>query len=204
MIGLVGAHRVGKTTMAREASRVIGLPFLETSVSSVFESLGLDPAAPMDFRTRLMVQHAVLKFCIEKWQGHKDGFLSDRTPIDMMAYTLADVQGNTLGPTEEALLANYMRLCAEACNNHFGMLMLIQPGIKIVPAPGKAALSKGYMEHLNAVMMGLLSRKDIKPDVTFLRRDTLDLNERVNCLVHIYKRMIKQEFQHRITAATLH
>lgn len=204
MIGLAGAHRTGKTTMARETARVTGLPFVETELSLMFQQLGIDPGKPMDFQTRLMVQNVALKVCIEKWSGYTAGFLSDRTPIDLLAYTMAEVQGHTLDNATEAMMANYARQCIKAANDHFGMIMLVQPGIPIVPAPGKAALSMGYMEHLNALMAGLLVRRDVRVPVTFLSRDTLDLNERVNCLVTQYKRMIKEEFQQRVKAVAVH
>lgn len=204
MMGLAGAHRTGKTSMAREAARVMELPFAETSVSAVFHSMGLDPAEPMDFQTRLLVQNVILKVLCENWAGYKGAFLSDRTPIDLLAYTMADVQGVTLDTTTEVLMASYARACIEAANKHFGLIMLIQPGIPIVPAPGKAALSRGYMEHLNTLMAGLLVRKDLVVNSVFLRRDVLDMTDRVNCLVHSYKRILNNTMQQRSEDMSLH
>lgn len=204
MMGLAGAHRTGKTSLAREGARVLGVPFVETSTSAVFKAVGLDPAEPMNFTTRMMVQNLVLKDAIEKWQGYKDGFLSDRTPIDMLAYTMADIRGDTLDATGEALLVKYLRDCLKAAGDYFAVILLVQPGIPIVPAPGKAALSLGYMEHLNILMAGLMARKDFVPEALYMRRDTLAMPDRIAVLVNAYKRMIKQELQRKSKVAALH
>ena len=43
MIGLVGSHRTGKTTLARAFAEDSGIPFVETSTAEVFRRLGYDP-----------------------------------------------------------------------------------------------------------------------------------------------------------------
>ena len=61
MIGLSGAHRTGKSSLARAFAEKHGIPFVETSASQVFKDLGVDPAATHDFSTRLTVQEEILK-----------------------------------------------------------------------------------------------------------------------------------------------
>ncbi len=204
MIGFAGAHRTGKSSLARESARVLELPFVETSISEIFSKMGLDPATPMDFKTRLMVQSVILKVLCENWSRETAGFLSDRTPIDLLAYTMAEVRGDTLDYAAEVLLAQYARDCIAATNRYFSLIMLIQPGIPIVAAPGKATLSLGYMEHLNTLMSGLLTRKDLTATAVFLRRDILDMQDRINCVIHSYKRIIKSNLQQRSEATQVH
>jgi hypothetical protein len=204
MIGLAGAHRTGKTTLARECARVMDLPFVETNVSGIFESLGLDPAQPMDIQTRLIVQSVILKVCIEKWSGYKGVFLSDRTPIDLLTYLMAEIRGDTLDQTGEQLMAKYFADCINATSRYFGLVILVQPGIPLVAAPGKARMSPGYIEHYNALMSGILVRKELIPQVVFMSRDTLDLNDRISVVSLAYKRMIKKDVQLREVAAAIH
>jgi len=204
MIGLAGAHRTGKTTLARECARVLDLPFVETEVSGIFESMNLDPAAPMDIQTRLIVQSVILKVCIEKWSGYKGVFLSDRTPIDMLAYTMAEIQGGSLDGVGEQLMAKYFADCINATSRYFGLVLLVQPGIPLVAAPGKARMSLGYMEHLNTLMSGIMLRKELMSQVAFMSRDTLDLNDRISVVSLAYKRMIKKDVQLREVAAAIH
>jgi predicted ATPase len=204
MIGLAGAHRTGKTSLARESARALGLSFVETSVSSVFETLGVDPGQPMDFQTRLMVQSVVLKTCIEQWGDQKGSFITDRTPIDMLAYTMADIQGDTLDSASEAIMAHYTRSCIKAANDYFGLIVLVQPGIPLKAESGKAALSAGYIEHLNVIMAGLLIRRDLMTNGVFLNRETLDMERRINGVRHAYNRAIATGTKQGQEVFTLH
>src|SRR5215210_6620606 len=94
-LGLCGSHRTGKSTLAKVIAQRTGKPYVKTITSSVFQEHGIDPALPMDFETRLRVQQQVLIAAGEVWQSEDQSFITDRTPIDMMAYTLADIQGST-------------------------------------------------------------------------------------------------------------
>src|SRR3569832_662701 len=61
LIGLCGAHRTGKTSLAKAYAKKHGIAFMETSVSAIFKELGLDPAASFDFKTRLDIQEVILE-----------------------------------------------------------------------------------------------------------------------------------------------
>ena len=95
-IGLCGAHRTGKTTLAIALSKKLKMPFVEIGTSKLFSDRNLDPAKPMDFRTRLHIQRVILNHAESIWFEMDESFICDRTPIDLAAYTLAEVQGNTL------------------------------------------------------------------------------------------------------------
>lgn len=151
-IGLCGSHRTGKTTTAKKLAIDNDIPFVETTTSAVFAEHGLKPSSPMDFSTRLWIQDKVLAAAEEIWDQHRH-FITDRTPLDMLAYTLADIQGLT--QVEFATLEDYVKHCFEATNHYFGSLCVVQPGIPLVAAPGKAALNEAYIEHLNTLVLGL-------------------------------------------------
>ena len=94
-IGLCGSHRTGKTTLAEAVSKKTGIPFVRTSTSEVFRRAGLDPAASLDFNKRLWIQNETLEAAKGVWEAAGKSFITDRTPVDMMAYTLGDIQGGT-------------------------------------------------------------------------------------------------------------
>jgi len=155
-VGLCGAHRTGKTTLARAYAQKRGVPFVETSVSAIWHSLGYDPAKEYDFATRLMVQEEILKrvdAIYAKYAGLD--FITDRTPLDMAAYTLGDAIGERVPADCQDRLTAYVRNCFDVTNRRFGLVLLIQPGIPLVNAPGKAAMNQGYIEHLNSLILGL-------------------------------------------------
>ena len=177
-LGLCGAHRTGKTTLAIAISTDLNLPFVRTTTSQVFAQLGLDPAEPMDFQTRLFVQNHVLDAAEQVWQESVSPFISDRTPIDMIAYTLGDIQGKT--EVDFDLLSQYIDRCFASTNQFFQNLAIIQPGIPLVYEEGKAALNAAYIEHINILVIGLCNDSRLKTNVFCNARDVIAIDLRIN------------------------
>jgi hypothetical protein len=177
-LGLCGAHRTGKTTLAIALSDRLNVPFVRTTTSQVFADLGLDPAEPMDFETRLFVQNHVLDAAEKVWQSSSSPFISDRTPIDMIAYTLADIQGKT--EVDFDLLGQYIDNCFVSSNRFFQKLAIVQPGIPLVYEDGKAALNAAYIEHINILVIGLCNDSRLKANVFCNPRDAIALETRIS------------------------
>ncbi len=176
-LGLCGAHRTGKTTLAIALADRLNMPFVRTTTSQVFAQLGLDPAEPMDFQTRLFVQNHVLDAAQQVWQNSATPFISDRTPIDMIAYTLGDIQGKT--EVDFDLLNQYIDRCFASTNQFFQNLVIIQPGIPLIYEEGKAALNAAYIEHINILVIGLCSDRRLVANVFCNAREAIDLEIRV-------------------------
>lgn len=179
-LGLCGSHRTGKTTLAQKFSEGYGLPFVVTTTSDVFAENGLKPSSPMDFSTRLWIQDKIITAAEEVWSGCDTPFITDRTPLDMLAYTLGDIQG--IVTVEFAPLQTYIERCIESTNRFFGALCVVQPGIALIAAPGKAALNLAYIEHLNTLVLGLCADERITVPYHLLPRATIDLGERCSFL----------------------
>ncbi len=180
-IGLCGSHRTGKTTLAEAISQRTGMPFLRTSTSEVFRECGLDPSKPMDFDKRLWIQRKILDAAETIWKVERDQFISDRTPLDMAAYTLADIQGCTA--VNFTGLEQYLSRCFEAANKFFGMLVLIQPGIPLVHEEGKAALNEAYLEHLNFLILGLCNDERLNSKFLCLPREVRNIQGRIDSIM---------------------
>ncbi|HEY0098010.1 MAG TPA: AAA family ATPase [Pyrinomonadaceae bacterium] len=176
-LGLCGPHRTGKTTLAQALASRTGRPFVPTNVSAVFAECGIDPAAPIDFQTRLRIQNQILDSCEKVWQTDRAPFITDRTPIDLMAYTLGDIQGTTNVNFTE--LESYMHNCFEVTNKNFDALIILQPGIPLIKEGGKAALNSAYIEHLNSLIIGLCNDERLNCGVLKIKREMTDLGERV-------------------------
>lgn len=174
-IGLCGSHRTGKTTTADTLAAELDIPFVETTTSAVFAEHGVSPSSPMDFDARLWIQDKILTAAEEIWSQHRH-FITDRTPLDMLAYTLADIQGRTQVDFET--LQHYVARCFAATNRFFTGLCVVQPGIPLIAAPGKAALNQAYIEHLNTLVLGLC--QDERQQVPFwvLARKCIAISER--------------------------
>ncbi|MDQ3010100.1 MAG: ATP-binding protein [Acidobacteriota bacterium] len=176
-IGLCGAHRTGKTTLAMELAKLKGAQFVRTRVSEIFKECGLHPAQPMDFATRLNIQIRILDACESDWQAAGENFITDRTPVDLMAYTLGDIQGETQVSYLE--FDRYVARCFEAANRFFDTLIIIQPGIPLTEAEGKAALNKAYIEHINSLVIGLCHDERLNCRLSRIDRKVIELSERI-------------------------
>jgi hypothetical protein len=176
-LGLCGAHRTGKTTLAIALASDLNIPFVRTTTSQVFAELGLDPAETMDFKTRLFVQNHVLDAAEKVWQNSPSPFVSDRTPIDMIAYTLGDIQGKT--EVDFDLLNQYIDRCYASTNQFFQNLAIIQSGIPLIYEQGKAALNPSYIEHINVLIIGLCHDSRIKANVFCNPRVAIALDLRI-------------------------
>lgn len=184
MIGVVGSHRTGKTTLARKYAEKWNIPFVETKVSAIFKELGVDPSKLNDINERIGIQFEILKRTNELYSSANvlGGFVSDRTPLDMLAYTLADI-GNGLLPQEtEDLVARYAYECISSTNKYFSTILLVQPGIPLVAEEGKAAMSPAYIEHLNTIMLGLVVDERVTTAHYYIPRRMTDLSERLQAL----------------------
>jgi hypothetical protein len=182
-ISLTGSHRVGKTTLAKAYADKHGIEFVETSVSAIFADMGIDPAGSFDFALRLKVQQEILKrldAIYERYAGRQAIF--DRCPIDFMGYTLGDAVGDSVPSECVPELNRYIDACYDVLNKRFSAIVLVQPGIQLVAAPGKAVTNAAYIEHLNSLMLGLAADPRCKLVPRYIARHVTDLNDRIATL----------------------
>lgn len=153
-IGLCGAHRTGKTTLARAFADRKGFKFINAGVSGVFAELGIDPSISLDVKARLMVQNAILDR-YEQLISNETSFVIDRTPIDMIGYMLADLRQDDFAE-EGASIARYVQRCADLAKSTLDMAVLIKPCIPVKREPGKGLLDRQYIMGLHWVIAGAL------------------------------------------------
>lgn len=180
----MGAHRTGKTTLARAFAEKHNMTFVETSAGQVFKDMGLDPAVTYDFSTRLTVQEEILKRFDKQYAGHpKFGeAIADRTPLDMLAYTMAEADGNVVSDEDQNRFREYSQKCFDVTNKRFAVLLVVQPGIDVIKAEGKAALNEAYIEHLNSLILGLSVDHRVDAAHFYVPRYMTDLSARIASL----------------------
>lgn len=181
IIGLLGSHRTGKTTLAKAYAQKHDLAFVETSVSAIFKSLGLDPAAKFTFSERLDIQEEVLRVVDKSYDKINSlyGAIADRTPLDMLAYTMSEAIGDSVSEKDQARFEAYARKCFEVTNRRFSCVILVQPGIPVVHEEGKASLNAAYMEHLNSLMLGLSVDERVEIPHFYIPRSRLTIEDRM-------------------------
>jgi hypothetical protein len=181
-VGFCGAHRTGKTTLAEQLAKAKFYPFIRTSTTKVAADNGIDVSKPMDWKTRMAFQWKVL----EAFNAHfatayetREPWVTDRTPLDLLMYTMADAKGDVEVDMED--LDRYVTACYDTMNAYFGVVIHVPPGIPLVVEPGKAALNKAYIELLNMVVFSSMYSHRMADHIIkiHLDSDMLDLQKRI-------------------------
>lgn len=177
---LCGAHRTGKTTLAKAFSEYSGMPFLQTGASHVFASMGLDPKVDYPMDVRLEIQKRILDSFEQQCRPHSSyPFITDRTPVDFMAYTIADIQRENVRDKLSTDIERYLRDCIDVSNSLFPTLIVLQPGIPLVEAEGKAPANVPYIEHINHLIMGIVVSEAIQSMHFYIPRHIISVEDRI-------------------------
>lgn len=183
-VGLTGAHRTGKTTVAKQiVDKNPTIPMVQASVSEIAKRHGFNINAKNSLEERLAFQEIVLREFAAEYAKHNGLFITDRTPLDFAAYMLADVRGNEVDPKLDGLVADYVERCIQVTLRHFALIVAIQPGIPYVDEPGKPTPSRCYQETISTIILGLgISRIATERSFRTLDRGVTDLQQRVNAV----------------------
>ncbi len=147
--GIAGAHRSGKTTLARAVALTRGIEYLDANVSKVITDLGYSPKQELPFEERLKVQNAILESLRFKYamMGDKD-FITDRTPFDVLGYTFSEVSRTTLTPELTKAFAAHVALAIRITMDHLHGVMLIRPILNAPESDTSAQACPVYMQHV--------------------------------------------------------
>ncbi|RMH69220.1 MAG: hypothetical protein D6675_13240 [Gemmatimonadetes bacterium] len=86
-IALMGIGGSGKTTLAADLHRILGVPLISECIRTAALELGLDTISEIDPQTRLVLQTVALsRQKSMEWLHAASGFVSDRSRYDYEAY----------------------------------------------------------------------------------------------------------------------
>lgn len=198
VLGLVGTHGSGKTTLCEAfAAAHPGTTFIKTGVSDVYKAMGLDPKTRMTLERRMEVQEAVLSHLCEQWEkgllkhpGDEGWVITDRTPYDMIGYTLAEVSGyDDISEELSGRVLNYIlrcRLAAQAFDG-FVHVPIALPMVADPTGKVRAASSLAYRVHLDMLMIKALE----DGGENLYRVHGIDLRERIRCVERAFDTVAK-------------
>lgn len=186
-LGLTGAQRTGKTTLADAFAKAQNMPLVRTSATEVFAILGKDPKVEYPIGERIAIQESILlafEGLYSKAGKTAPVWVADRTPLDLAGYMLADVQRSTLADQPEVarMVNGYVQRCLEATNRWFSTVVLVQPGIALVEEAGKAPACPAFIEHFNTLQLGFLVDPRLKVTSYVIPRRYTDLQDRMDSI----------------------
>ena len=177
-LGLCGAHGTGKTTLAIALSHSLGIPYIPIDASTVFLEHKFHPLDKLDIRTRLFLQQKILAKAVDIWfDVDEPSFICDRTPLDMVAYLLADIGNGELDRHTQTEIMDYLQNCFNVTIQYFGKIVLIPPAIPFIEREYKAAINQPLIFKLHTQLLGMLNYLNLP--YKELPKDCLDLGDRV-------------------------
>ncbi|MFV3131757.1 AAA family ATPase [Niveispirillum sp. KHB5.9] len=149
-IGITGSAGTGKTSLAADLSRILDLPVRREAMRDRLAA-GFDPhAMPRDGHRRMIVGDAD-DLALDLARG--GGLITDRTPLDMAAFWLANGFGLDDPAGTEALLAR--AVCAMA---DYSLVVLLPWGERPIAADGVRSTNPWMQLHFQTVLEGLCRR----------------------------------------------
>jgi nicotinamide riboside kinase len=157
ILGLAGTHRSGKSTLARDVAERAGIGYYDGSFGRLAKTLGYESVSKMDIAERLAMQHRVLDLYEREIRQDAGGRITDRTPLDMIAYLMAEV-GMHAGLDEAASRAvvAYRDRCIALTRELFDAVFLLQPLPVYVVADGKPSGDPAYQQHIQMLIEGAI------------------------------------------------
>ncbi|PHM69523.1 AAA family ATPase [Xenorhabdus sp. KJ12.1] len=201
-LGLTGAQGSGKSTLAKTFSEQIGIRYFDANVRGILKRNGFDCRSEMTLKQYFNMQETVVH---ELYSSYPDeSFITDRTPIDVMAFTLAYVpptivEGSEDGKSIEFSLLDILTESRLAVTQHFSHIILVHGGFKVdeedMKRKDRASMHLGYRMKLESLIEGELGRfsnfsstKGV--EFRMIPRDMTGLQRRVNSLIGVYARYI--------------
>ncbi|ENL8728957.1 dephospho-CoA kinase [Citrobacter amalonaticus] len=166
-IGITGAQGSGKTTLAKYIEEHYGIPYVDAGVGKLMSRLGVKVGEQMPLFERLQVQQEIAKH-IEMITRGVEGFVIDRTPADVMAYTL-DLVGQTNEDRCIELALDIERFCHQTIVTNFNAIAGLRPGVELSDDDRKRAqrgsLDRLYVARIDALMCGELTKINSLPQI---------------------------------------
>ena len=184
MIGLLGAHRTGKTTLCKELTNghTNTLRELEVSISKMAKEWGYD-SSKQDYsweehkllQERLYTAFAIKLTLLPSAKLGTPIYMTERTPLDLIGYAFINAP-ETMTESDKAWLSEYKDKCIQITNDYYKAVFMLQPGIPYVDS--ETSFKEDTIDELNAVYLSVLLDSKLQTPCIVLPSSMLDLAER--------------------------
>jgi hypothetical protein len=116
---------------------------------------GINPVAPTSVADRLRNQELLLDLFLENLSAAPRPALTDRSPLDMAAYMLAEVGMHSDCAEVDEGITKYVARCLYETNKRFDAIFVVNPLPVYEVDPTKPPPSKAYQWHHRILVGGL-------------------------------------------------
>lgn len=202
-LGLSGAQGSGKTTLAKAFSERTGIPYFDADVRGILKRNGFDCRADMSLPEYIDMQETVCRELFNSYPDHS--FITDRTPVDVISYTLAYIPptislDTELGRSVELSVIDIVTSIRQALDKHFSHVILIRGsfvGSDDKSRTDRASTHLAYCMKLESLMEGEIRRCvdfNFTTPIEFrvMPENIKQLDNRVESLIGVYEKHIDQ------------
>lgn len=168
--GITGAHKSGKTTLAKHVASKWRMKYIDMRLSDVLRAFGASPNEIIPFAQRLHIQQNMVKHCINLLDEAEENYITDRSFIDVAAYTLSYMP-HAISDIESESVKLIINQCYHAQSAFFDKLIVVGNGFEPPKEPTaheKAAFSWAWNFQLQAIIKGLVLNGQMKCPVNFI------------------------------------
>jgi predicted ATPase len=152
--GLAGAHRSGKTTLAKDIAERGKMHLHEASVSALAREIGVNSVAELPILQRIEVQEHILSRFIEDFVKAPRPCVTDRTPLDMAAYMLGEVTMHNTSEIEDRAINAYVQRCLDETARHFDAVVITRPLADYAYDPKSPPPNRSYQRGIQFLIEG--------------------------------------------------
>lgn len=203
-IGLLGAHRVGKSSLVHGVhgsmgDELIGVASRYISIGTWQQEIGYDSSCqeyPWETRKAIQIEllarfrHTLYSamYTQQRLPIKSTWLIYDRTPLDLIGYTLWSFPKD---PTEadNQWMREYITACIQLTNKYFSSVILVQPGIPLVPVGKSAACDPEMIDMFNTYYLGVLANTALKIERHIMPSEMTNVQERVAFVKNVIRNL---------------
>ena len=176
VFAFTGAHRAGKSTLAKRVAEDLGIEFYETKSGDVLKQAGINLVGNMDLKQRMIAQELLLDHHLNMLKELPRPLIVDRCPIDMFAYTVGEVAMHSVkDPELDAQIQRYLDRCLHMMEMHYAVAIICPPLPAYDAQDGKPPPSRTYQTHIHHLISGACENLE---HVTYGTLTSADFDER--------------------------
>lgn len=153
--GLIGASGTGKTTLAKMVADTLSILYQPSSITECAKKHGFDAVGSLSLEKRMELQWHLLNDHVEMIEKTERPMITDRTPVDMAAYAMAEFTMQSHQSASDKILADaesYVSHCLRAAERHFEMLFVLGRLNVYEVSETRPALNPAYQRHTDLIM----------------------------------------------------
>ena len=181
VFGFAGAHRSGKTTLAKDVSDALGIHFHQTNTAEMLARHGIDPVGKHGLVDRLEIQRLILKNHLAELARLPRPVIVDRTPADMFAYMAAEVTMHNTAQEFGEYVDAYRLDCIDAIRTHYDTITVCRPLTYFERNLAKPPENLAYQWQIQYLIEGILNHGEMSHLARFYLR-TNDRKERAGLM----------------------